>query len=121
MLGREVNNPATLRFKPPQGKDYKIRGGGSHAYVAGLEKTLPEAHEVAQEKVRAAKKSIKRDYDLHMRTKKYKFGDLVYWRRNVGNNVQSVWFGLGIVTLIKSDTVYVIRTRRNLKLIHQDN
>ena len=57
-----------------------------------------------------------------MRTKKYKFGgDLVYWRRNVGKNVQSVWLGLGIVKLIKSDTVYAIRTRRNLKLIHHDN
>ena len=72
--------------------------------------------------MRAAQKSIKRDYDLHMRTKKYKFGgDLVYWRRNVGKNVQSVWFGLGIVTQIKSDTVYAILTPRNLKLIHHDN
>ena len=33
MLGREVNNPAILRF--------------GDAYVAGLEKTLQEAHEVA--------------------------------------------------------------------------
>ena len=71
--------------------------------------------------MRAAKKSIKRDYDFHMRTTKYKVGDLVYWRSNMGKNVQSVWFGLGIVTQIKSDTVCVIRTRRNLKLIHHDN
>ena len=36
--------------------------------MAGLDKkTLQEAHEVAREEVRAAKKSIKRDYDLHMR------------------------------------------------------
>ena len=55
--------------------------------MAGLEKTLQEAHEVAQEKVRAAQKSIKRDYDLHIRTKKYKVGDLIYWRLNVGKNV----------------------------------
>ena len=53
-------------------------------YVAGLEKTIQEAHKVAREKVCAAQKSIKRDYDIHMRTKKYKVGDLVYWRRNVG-------------------------------------
>ena len=71
--------------------------------------------------MRVAQKSIKRDYDLHMCSKKYKVGDLVYWRRNVGKNVQSVWFGLGIVTQIKSDTVYVSRTRRNLKLVHHDN
>ena len=57
---------------------------------------------------------MKRDYDLHMRTKKYKdtYGDLVYWRRNAGKKVQSVWLGPGIVTQIKSDTVYAIRTRR---------
>ena len=41
---------------------------------------------------------MKRDYDLHMRTKKYKdtYGDLVYWRRNAGKKVQSVWLGPGI-------------------------
>ena len=38
-------------------------GGDSDAYVAGLEKTLQVAHEVAREK------SMKRDYDLHMRSK----------------------------------------------------
>ena len=89
--------------------------------MAGLVKTLQEAHEVAQEQVRAAQKSIKRDYDLHIRTTKYKVSNLVYWPLNVGKNVQSVWFGLRIVTQIKSDTVYVSRTRRNLKLIHHDN
>ena len=52
--------------------------------VAGLEKTLQEAHEVAREKLPAAQKSLKRDYDLHIRTKKYNVGDLVYWRRNAG-------------------------------------
>ena len=71
--------------------------------------------------MRAAQKSIKRDYDLHMRTKKYKVSDLVFWRSNMGKNVQSVLFGLGVVTQIKSDTVYAIRTPSNLKLIHHDN
>ena len=49
--------------------------------MAGLKKTLQEAHEVAREKLRAAQKSMKRDYDLHMLTKKYKVGDLLYLKK----------------------------------------
>ena len=59
----------------------------------GSEKTLQEAHEVAREKLSAAQKSMKRDYDLHMRTQKYKVGDLVYWPCNAEKKVQSVWLG----------------------------
>ena len=64
-------------------------------------------------------KIYKKRLYLHMRTTKYKVGDTVYWPRNVGKNVQSVWFGLGIVTQIKSDTVYmyVSRTRRVVKIM----
>ena len=41
MMGREVNNPATLRFKPPPGEGLQNRGeGDSDAYVAGLEKNV---------------------------------------------------------------------------------
>ena len=43
--------------------------------MAGLEKTLQAAHEVAREILRAAQKSMKRDYDLYMRIRKYKVGD----------------------------------------------
>lgn len=42
-----------------------------------------------------------------MRSKKYKIGDLVYWRRNA---VQSVLLDPGIVTQIKSDTQEAIQT-----------
>ena len=94
--------------------------GDSDAYVAGLEKTLQVAHEVAREKLRAPQKSMKRDYDLHMRSREYKVGDLVYWRRNAGKKVQSIWLGPGIVDQVKSDTVYAIRTRRDIKIMHHD-
>ena len=121
MLGREVNNPATLRFTPPPGEGLQNGGeGDSDAYVAGLERTLQVAHEVAREKLRAAQKSMKRDYDLHMRSREYKVGDLVYWRRNAGKKVQSIWLGPGIVDQVKSDTVYAIRTRRDIKIMHHD-
>ena len=64
---------------------------------------------------------MKRDYDLHMRTKKYKdtYGDLVYWRRNAGKKVQSVWLGPGIVTQIKSDTVRY-SDPQEVKILHHD-
>ena len=37
-----------------------------------------------------------------MRSKMYRFGDLIYWRRNA---VQSVLLDTGIVTQIKLDTL----------------
>nr|XP_022295005.1 uncharacterized protein LOC111105125 [Crassostrea virginica] len=63
---------------------------------------------------------MKRDYDLHMRSREYKVGDLVYWRRNAGKKVQSIWLGPGIVDKVKSGTVYAIRTRRDIKIMHHD-
>lgn len=64
-----------------------------NTYEAYLEKMLWESHELARAKLRAAQKSIKRDYDLHIRKGRYKVGDLVYWRHNAGTKVESVWVG----------------------------
>lgn len=79
MIGCKINKTDTLRFIPPQG-----RGGAGMKTVMyvwlGMKKTLKEAHEVAQEELRAAQKSIKRN----MINKKYIVGDSVYWRRNAG-------------------------------------
>lgn len=77
-------------------------------YVANLEKMLRESHELARAKLRTAQKSMKRDYDLHTRERQYKVGDLVYWRRNAGKKVESVWLGPGVVIAVKSDTIYEV-------------
>ncbi|XP_062591792.1 death-inducer obliterator 1-like [Saccostrea cucullata] len=59
---------------------------------------------------------MKSDYDLHLRERKYK----VYWRRNAGKKVESVWLGPGVVLEVKSDTIYSIRTRRDVIVMHHD-
>lgn len=59
-------------------------------YEANFEKSLKKSHELARAKLRAAQKSMKRDYDLHICERQYKVGDLVYWRRNTGKKVASV-------------------------------
>lgn len=63
---------------------------------------------------------MKRDYDLHIRERQYKVGDLVYWRRNAGKKVESVWLGPGVVIAVKSDTIYEVRTRRDVLILHHD-
>lgn len=121
MLGREVNSPATLQFRPPPGESDQNGGEGEvSTYVANLEKMLRESHELARAKLRAAQKSMKRDYDLHIRERQYKVGDLVYWRRNAGKKVESVWLGPGVVIAMKSDTIYEVRTRRDVLILHHD-
>lgn len=59
-----------------------MRGGGVDAYVTNLEKLLRESHELAK----IAQKQTKRDYDIQIRERQYKVGDLVYWRRNAGRS-----------------------------------
>lgn len=58
--------------------------------VPNLEKSLRESHELAGTRLRAVQMSMKRDYDLYIRKRVYKVGDLVYWRRNAGKKVESV-------------------------------
>lgn len=76
MLGREVNTPATLQFRPSPGEsDQNGRGEGRWTYVANLEKSFREFFKLARAKLRAAQKSTKRDYDLHIRERQYKVGN----------------------------------------------
>lgn len=94
-------------------------GGVVDKYVSGLEGSLRLSHEVAREKLCAAQKLMKRDYDLHLHERKYKVRDLVYWRWNVGK-VESVWLGPGMVAKVKSDTTYLIWRRRQNNIMHHD-
>ncbi|XP_062609540.1 death-inducer obliterator 1-like [Saccostrea cucullata] len=63
---------------------------------------------------------MKRSHDIKVRTSKFKVGDLVYWRRNAGKKVESVWRGPGIIIETKSDTIFVVKSRREVKVMHHD-
>ncbi|XP_061190277.1 uncharacterized protein LOC133198152 [Saccostrea echinata] len=63
---------------------------------------------------------MKRSRDIKIRTRKFKVGDLVYWRRNAGKKVESIWKGPGIITEAKFDTVFVVKSRREVKVMHHD-
>ena len=54
MLGPEVNNPATLRFKTPPGEGLQNKEGRQRCVRGWAQKTLQKAHEEDQEKLRAA-------------------------------------------------------------------
>ncbi|XP_061175912.1 uncharacterized protein LOC133184853 [Saccostrea echinata] len=92
MLGREVNIPATLMFSPPLSESFQNGEEGE----------------------------VDRSHDVKIRTHKFKVGDLVYWRRNAGKKVESIWKDPGIITEAKSDTIFVVKSRRDVKVMHHD-
>jgi hypothetical protein len=121
MLGGEVNIPATLMFAPPPSESFQ---NGEEVevdiYVRDLEQKVQTAHDIARQKVKSAQKSMKRDHDLKIRTCKFKVEDLVYLRRNAGKKVESVWRGPGVIIEAKSYTVFVVKSRREIKVMHHD-
>ena len=121
MLGREVNIPATLMFaQPPSTSFQNGEEGEVDRYVQDLEENVQSAHDIARKKLKVAQKAMKRSHDIKIRTRKYKVGDFVYWRRNAGKKVESVWRGPGVIIEAKSDTIFVVKSRREVKVMHHD-
>jgi hypothetical protein len=110
-------------FHPPQ-SEANEEGGGSSSdvdrYVLDLKTKMRKAHDIARTKLKAAQKVMKRDYDVKVRGAAFGVGDLVYWRRNVGKKVESKWMGPGIIVEVKSDTIYAVKLRKQIKIIHFD-
>ena len=63
---------------------------------------------------------MKLDCDLRVRVQKFNVGYLVYWLRNVGKKVESVWRGPGVIIEVKSDSVHIVKARREQKVMHHD-
>lgn len=63
---------------------------------------------------------MKWNCDLCIKERKFKVGDIVYWHRNVGEKVESIWMGPGMIVEIKSNSVYVVKSCREHKVIHHD-
>ena len=71
MLGREIGLPAELIFGSP-GNTGQPEGD---QYVGGLQTAIEGAH---RETLKQSQKRMKRDYDVKVRVKELKLGDLVY-------------------------------------------
>jgi hypothetical protein len=80
MLGREIGLPAELMFGSP-GNTGQPEGD---QYVGELQTAIEGAHRVARETLKQAQKRMKRDYDVKVRVRELKLGDLVYQLDNYG-------------------------------------
>lgn len=74
MLGREVNLPADLVFRPTNKNEDK----SIDDYFTRLQKSFRLSHEVARNALKTSQAHAKRDYDVKLYTGAYKVGDLVY-------------------------------------------
>ena len=74
MLGREIGLPAELMFGSP-GNTGQPEGD---QYVGELQTAIEGAHRVARETLKQSQKRMKRDYDVKVRVRELKLGDLVY-------------------------------------------
>jgi hypothetical protein len=74
MLGREIGLPAELMF----GSTGNSGQPAGDQYVGELQTAIEGAHRVARETLKQSQKQMKRDYDVKVRVKKLKLGDLVY-------------------------------------------
>jgi hypothetical protein len=74
MLGREISLSAELMFWSP-GKTGQPEG---EQYIGELQTSIEGAHRVARENLKLVQKRMKRDYDVKVRVRDLKPGDLVY-------------------------------------------
>lgn len=70
MLGREVNLPADLVFKPIVEETFE----SEEEYVTKLRENMREAHEVARRQLQTSQEMRKRDYDTNMKQFEYQPG-----------------------------------------------
>lgn len=74
MLGREVNVPTDLVFRPPE----PAKVVDHEDYVTRLQESIRTAHEVARDVLKTQQVHMKRDYDVKIQTREYAMGDFVY-------------------------------------------
>lgn len=112
-----MNVLATLIYGPPPKSFQNGEEGEIDMYVQELEQTVQKAYDVARQKLKSAQKSMKRAHDIRLRTCSFRVGD---WRRNAGKKVESIWKCSGIIVKAKSDTVFIVKSRREVLTMHHD-
>jgi hypothetical protein len=120
MLGREVNMPADLVFKSPMSDDTD-----HEEYVMKLKNAILHAHEIARQKLKSSHAHMKRDYDVRIRQREYKPGDLVYildmaHLKGRNKKLDSPWKGPGIVLERITSYVYKIQMEKAITIINHD-
>ena len=110
MLGREVNLPADLVFRPPDEQN----DGDMDDYVFRLQQAIRTSHEIARDVLKTTQSRMKRDYDVKIRSREYKPGDLVYVLdtakiKGRAKKLDPPWKGPGIVVERLSSYIYKIK------------
>ena len=121
MLGREINLPAELMFGGPE------RAGplDGDRYVGELQTAIEGAHRVARENLKLAQKRMKRDYDVKVRVRELKPGDLVYQLdtatiKGKSRKLSPSWKGPGVVIEKLTPYLYRIKLKRAILTANHD-
>lgn len=125
MLGREVNQPMTLKYGIHHEPEQYCSIGD---YASKLDDILYEVHKVVRQNLANSMHKQKRNYDTRIVHRDYKIGDLVYFldlSRKVGLSPklrQDPWKGPCIIVEKLSDLLYRIKTgfKSSPKVIHHD-
>ena len=120
MLGREVIQPLDIILGTSKGQPQQVE-----EYVTNLEKSLSRCHALAREKLKETQKIQKKHYDSKLKTSYYSPGDLVYEINSatkVGNSkkLDKIWKGPLLVTEVLSPILYVVRGKKNERVVHHD-
>ena len=121
MLGREVNLPADLVFKPILEETFE----SEEEYVTKLRENMREAHEVARRQLQTSQEMMKRDYDTNMKQFEYQPGEFVYMLNTAhlkgrAKKLDPPWKGPGIVIERITSYVYKIRLQRRTVVTNHD-
>jgi len=121
MLGREISLPAELMFGGP-GKTGQPDGD---QYVGELQTAIEGAHRVARENLKLAQKRMKRDYDVKVRVRELKPGDLVYQLdtatiKGKSRKLSPSWKGPGVVLEKLTPYLYRIKLKRAILTANHD-
>lgn len=121
MLGREVNVPTDLVFRPPE----PAKVVDHEDYVTRLQESIRTAHEVARDVLKTQQVHMKRDYDVKIHTREYAMGDFVYVLDSAkpkgrSKKLDPPWKGPGIVVQKVSSYLYKVRLQNSVFVTNHD-
>lgn len=120
MLGREINLPADLVFRPPNSDEREVED-----YVSRLKEAIRESHEVARKNLKTKQEYMKRDYYVKVRKREYQTGELVYILdtaqvKGRTKKLDPLWKEPGIVVQKVTSYVYTVKLEKVLITINHD-
>jgi transposase InsO family protein len=112
ILGREVNLPADLVFRPPDA----VHGEDHEDYVNRLQGAIRLSNEITRNVLTTHQARMKRDYDVRIREQDYKPSDLFYVLdtakiKGRAKKLDPPWKGPGIVVEKLSSYVYTVKLK----------